>query len=230
MLGLGLALPFLVIGFVPAAARLLPRPGGWMEGFKQLMAFPLYLSVVWLVWVLARQLDAGAAAQLMTGLVLIAFVLWLWAARGLVASLGKLGAAALALVLLLTLPAVDAGKATASATTRTARNAEPWSAQRVSELRREGRTVFVDFTADWCLSCKVNEHVALRSARVVQALHERNVAMLVADWTRADPAITAELAHFGRNGVPLYLVYRDGGEPTILPQLLTPALVAAALQ
>ncbi|MFT4046224.1 MAG: protein-disulfide reductase DsbD family protein [Solimonas sp.] len=227
-LGLGLALPFLVIGFVPAAARLLPKPGAWMERFKQLMAFPLYLSVVWLVWVLARQLDAGAAAQLMVGLVLIAFVLWLWTSRGIVAVLAKLAAAALAVALLVNLPARGEPRGTAPGATALA--AEPWSAQRVAELRGEGRTVFVDFTADWCLSCKVNERVALRAAKVEQRFRDAGVAVLVADWTNADPAITAELARFGRNGVPLYLVYVRGGEPQILPQLLTPEMVARAIE
>jgi len=227
-LGFGLALPFLVIGFVPGAARLLPKPGAWMERFKQLMAFPLYLSVVWLLWVIARQLDAGAAAQLMVGLVLIAFILWLWAAHGLFASLCKLAAAALAIALLAGLPKADAIKTPAPADRHSP--SEPWSAQRVAELRGEGRTVFVDFTADWCLSCKVNERVALRSSRVEQAFRERDVAVLVADWTRADPAITAELARFGRNGVPLYLMYVNGGDAKILPQLLTPELVIDALR
>ncbi|WP_020651292.1 protein-disulfide reductase DsbD family protein [Solimonas variicoloris] len=229
-LGLGLALPFLVIGFVPAAARLLPRPGAWMERFKQLMAFPLYLSVVWLVWVVARQLDVSAGAQLLVGLVLIAFVLWLWAAHGLVAALAKLLAAALALGLLVTLPQGSERAPADGAAVVGELRSEPWSTQRVAELRAEGRTVFVDFTADWCLSCKVNERVALRSSKVIQRFQEREVAVLVADWTRADPAITAELARFGRNGVPLYLVYVRGGEPKILPQLLTPELVAAAVE
>ncbi|MGH8445508.1 MAG: protein-disulfide reductase DsbD family protein, partial [Solimonas sp.] len=227
-LGLGLALPFLVIGFVPAAARLLPKPGAWMERFKQLMAFPLYLTVVWLIWVLARQLDVTAAAYAMVGLVLVAFVLWLWNAHGLAASLAKLLAAALAIGLLLNLSKPDGSR---SANVETGGlHAEPWSAQRVAELRGDGRTIFVDFTADWCLSCKVNERVALRSDRVEQAFRERDVAVLVADWTNADPAITAELARFGRNGVPLYLVYLRGGEPKILPQILTPATVAGAVE
>lgn len=227
-LGLGLALPFLIIGFVPGAARLLPKPGAWMERFKQLMAFPLYLSVVWLLWVLARQLDVGAAAQLMVGLVLIAFILWLWSAHGLIASLSKLAAAALAVALLIGLPKAGTdSSASASASTMLS---EPWSAARVAELRGEGRTIFVDFTADWCLSCKVNERVALRSTSVEQAFRDGDVAILVADWTKADPAITAELARFKRNGVPLYLVYVHGSEPKILPQLLTPDLVVDALR
>jgi thiol:disulfide interchange protein DsbD len=164
----------------------------------------------------------------MVGLVLIAFILWLWPAHGLIASLSKLAAAALAVALLIGLPQADAIKTPAPADRHSL--SEPWSAQRVAELRGEGRTVFVDFTADWCLSCKVNERVALRSPRVEQAFRDGDVAVLVADWTRADPAITAELARFGRNGVPLYLMYVNGGEPKILPQLLTPDLVVDALR
>ncbi|SEQ53857.1 thiol:disulfide interchange protein DsbD [Solimonas aquatica] len=225
-LGLGLALPFLLIGFVPAAARLLPKPGAWMERFKQAMAFPLYLSVVWLLWVLARQLDINASAQIMVGLVLLAFILWLWRAHGLLASLFKLAAFAGAIGLVVQLPPAQAPQAAAA---QAGSERQAWSTARVAELRAEGRTVFVDFTADWCLSCKVNERVALNNARVQQAFAERGVAVLVADWTRADPAITAELARFGRNGVPLYLVYAKGGEARILPQLLTPDIVLKAL-
>ena len=221
VLGAGLALPFLLLGLVPSLARLLPKPGAWMERFKQLMAFPLYLTVVWLLWVLARQLDVGAAAQLGVGLVLIAFMLWLGAAKGLLVSLLKLAALAGAIALLIGLSRNAAPAATAMV--------QPWSAQRVAELRAEGRTIFVDFTADWCLSCKLNERVALHAESVQAALRLRDAQVLVADWTRADPAITAELARFGRSGVPLYLVYVRGGEPKILPQLLTPDLIIDAL-
>ncbi|MES0874856.1 protein-disulfide reductase DsbD family protein [Sinimarinibacterium thermocellulolyticum] len=222
-LGLGLALPFLLLGWFPALARYLPKPGAWMERFKQLMAFPLYLSVVWLLWVLVRQTDAQALARVLLGLVAIAFALWLWASRGVVASTLKLAALAGAFALAL-MPAQGGG----SAPTPSAAY-EPWSSERVAELRADGRTIFVDFTADWCLSCKVNERVALKSAKVQRAFAEHNVALLVGDWTRADPLITAELARFGRNGVPLYLVYVDGGEPVVLPQLLTPEIVLASL-
>ncbi|MEW6167962.1 MAG: protein-disulfide reductase DsbD domain-containing protein [Pseudomonadota bacterium] len=221
-LGLGLALPFLLIGWFPALARLLPRPGPWMEHFKQFMAFPLYLSVVWLLWVLARQTDAQTLARALLGLVAIAFALWLWNRRGPLAATLKLGSLAAAIALVSVAPAPAVAIATPA-------DAEAWSAQRVAELRADGRTIFVDFTADWCLSCKVNERVALKSERVERAFAERNVALLVGDWTRSDPAITAELARFGRNGVPLYLLYVRGGEPKVLPQLLTPDIVIDAL-
>ncbi len=222
VLGLGLALPFLLLGFVPALARLLPRPGAWMERFKQLMAFPLYLTAVWLLWVLTRQSDAQMLARVLVGVVLIAFALWLWRSRGVLASILKLAALAGALALVFT-------ASTPLPAQRPAAGAEPWSAARVAELRAEGRTVFVDFTADWCITCKLNERATLNSARVQEAMLTRDVITLVADWTRADPDITAELARFGRNGVPLYLLYVNGGEPRVLPQILSPDSLIEAL-
>jgi DsbC/DsbD-like thiol-disulfide interchange protein/cytochrome c biogenesis protein CcdA len=223
-LGLGLALPFLLLGWFPRLAALLPKPGAWMERFKQFMAFPLYLSVVWLLWVLARQTDPQALARVLLGLVAVAFVLWLWPSRGVLAASAKLTALAAAVGLAL-MPPVPT-----PAATLTEAGTEPWSSERVAELRADGRTIFVDFTADWCLSCKVNERVALKSDKVQRAFAEQQVAFLVGDWTRADPLITAELARFGRNGVPLYLVYVDGREPKVLPQLLTPEIVLTALR
>ncbi|HEY0973930.1 MAG TPA: protein-disulfide reductase DsbD domain-containing protein [Solimonas sp.] len=228
VLGLGLALPFLLIGFVPALARFLPRPGAWMERFKQVMAFPLYLTAVWLLWVLTRQADAQAMARVLVGLVLIAFALWLWPLRGVIAAMLKLAALAGAVALAATINTAPAQSATPDVALLP--GSEPWSTQRVAELRAQGRTILVDFTADWCITCKVNERSSLRSTRVQQALRDHEAAVLVGDWTRADPAITAELARFGRNGVPLYLVYVDGGEPQVLPQILSPDLVIAALQ
>ncbi|MDP9141680.1 MAG: thioredoxin family protein [Pseudomonadota bacterium] len=220
-LGLGLALPFLLLGWFPALARWLPRPGAWMEQFKQFMAFPLYLTVVWLLWVLSRQTDAQAAAQVMLGLVAIAFALWLWHRSGWFARVLKLTALAAAIALLFTLSARPQTGVSAADNS--------WSTERVAALRTEGRTIFVDFTADWCLSCKVNERTTLHGERVQNAFSARNVVSLVGDWTRSDPLITAELARFGRNGVPLYLVYVNGGEPKVLPQLLTPEIVIDAL-
>lgn len=227
VLGLGLALPFLLIGFVPRLAQWLPRPGAWMERFKQFMAFPLYATVVWLLWVLVRQTNPEMMARVMLGLVLIAFALWLWTLRGPLAALLKLAALAAALALAVFGAPSSAAPSSAQAM---AVGAEPWSAQRVAQLRAEGRTVFVDFTADWCLTCKVNERVALKSARVEAAFRQHDVVLLVADWTRADPAITAELARYGRNGVPLYLVYRKGADAVVLPQILTPDVVMASIQ
>lgn len=238
-LGLGLALPFLLIGFFPRLGQLLPKPGAWMETFKQLMAFPLYLSVVWLLWVLGGITDRSGMAVAMLGLTLLAFALWLWNRPGGIAlALRALAlAAALALLASPTVRKVSAPAAAGTAATAGAPAAgveaqaaiEPWSARRVNELRNQGRTVFVDFTADWCLSCKVNEHVALDSAAVHRAFAAADVAWLQGDWTRADPAITAELARYGHSGVPLYLIYLKGAEPKVLPQILTPSTVIDAL-
>lgn len=228
-LGLGLALPFLLIGFFPQLGRLLPRPGAWMETFKQVMAFPLYLSVVWLLWVLGGITDRNGMAVALLGLTLVAFALWLWHRPGRVAALLRL-AALLAALGLLTAPQIRTVSASPGAATRVDATIEPWSEQRVAELRAQGRTVFVDFTADWCITCKVNEHVALDTAAVHQAFAAQQVVWLQGDWTRADPAITRLLAQYGRSGVPLYLLYVKGGEPKVLPQLLTPSMVVDALK
>lgn len=229
-LGFGLALPFLLLGLVPALAAWLPRPGAWMEGFKQLLAFPLYLTAVWLLWVLGGLTDRNGMALALVGLVLLGFALWLtrsprWPARAL-ALASVLGAAALLVHPLLRPPAVANPEATAR---HAAESWEPYSDARFEELRAKGRTVFVDFTADWCLTCKINERVALRSKPVLAAFAEHRVALLVGDWTAQDPAIAAVLRRYGRDGVPLYLVSRRGGKPEVLPQLLTPGLVTQAL-
>ncbi len=229
-LGLGLALPFLVLGFVPALARRLPRPGAWMLTFKQVMAFPLYLTAAWLLWVLTRQAGADALGLVLVGCVAIAFALWLYG-RATSGVIGKT-LAALSVVAALGLLASPFFKSDAApaATTAASANHEPWSAARVEALRAEGKTIFVDFTADWCITCKVNERGALASKTVREAFAAEGVVTLVADWTRSDPEITKALAAFGRNGVPLYLVYPRGGEPRVLPQVLTPGIVVDALK
>jgi len=226
-LGLGLALPFLLIGFFPRLGARLPRPGAWMEAFKQLMAFPLYLSVVWLLWVLGGITDRNGMAAAMLGLICVGFALWLWHKPGRAAALLRL-AALLAALALLSSPEVRTVSIAHPVTQ--AGGAEPWSEQRVTQLRAEGRTIFVDFTADWCITCKVNEHVAIDTAAVRQAFAEQHVAWLEGDWTRADPAITAILARYQHSGVPLYLIYVKGGEPKVLPQVLTPSTVVDALK
>ncbi len=229
-LGLGLALPFLILGFVPALAKRLPRPGAWMLTFKQVMAFPLYLTAAWLLWVLTRQAGADALGLVLVGCVAIAFAIWLFGrtARSWVSSaiavLALLAAAAV-----LGSPFLSASAAPNNSAPAVAGH-EPWSAGRVAALRAEGKTIFVDFTADWCITCKVNERGALASDAVKAAFAEQDVVSLVADWTKSDPAITEALAAFGRNGVPLYLVYPKGGEPRVLPQVLTPGIVINALK
>ncbi|MCC2655404.1 MAG: hypothetical protein K0Q76_512 [Panacagrimonas sp.] len=229
VLGLGLALPFLLIGVVPGLARWLPRPGAWMESFKQLMAFPMYLTAVWLLWVLGGLTDRDGMALALIGLVLVALALWLWG-RARSGVLQGLAMAVLILAGLLALhPALRARPASAMPV-RAAEGWEPYSDARFAALRAEGRSVFVDFTADWCLTCKLNERGALRADSVRETFHKRNVVLMVGDWTRADPAITAVLDRYGRSGVPLYLASRAGAEPQVLPQVLTPDIITTAFE
>jgi thiol:disulfide interchange protein len=227
-LGLGLAFPFLLVGFVPAVARLLPKPGAWMETFKEALAFPLYLSVAWLLWVLTRQAGAEALFAVLVGLVLIGMALWLQRYTGLFAR-GLRYAVILAALALLFSPTVRDGQPPSAGVVEGEARWEAWSPERVAELRSEGRTIFVNFTADWCITCLANERTTLASSSVVRAFAEQDVVYLKADWTRIDPTITEALASFGRNGVPLYLLYLDGGEPKVLPQVLTPDIVVSRL-
>ncbi|MGQ0530191.1 MAG: protein-disulfide reductase DsbD family protein [Panacagrimonas sp.] len=227
VLGLGLALPFLLIGFVPRLARVLPRPGAWMETFKQAMAFPMYLTAVWLLWVLGGLTDRDGMALALVGLLLVALALWLMGrARG-----GAMqGLAMLALIAAGSLVLHPALHPRAPEDSVSPAGWETYSDLRFDQLRAEGRSVFVDFTADWCLTCKLNERGALRSEAVRDAFRRHDVALLVGDWTRADPAITAVLQRYGHSGVPLYLVSKQGAEPMVLPQVLTPDIVARAFQ
>ena len=231
-LGLGLAAPFLLIGFIPRLGRWLPKPGAWMTTFRQLMAFPLYLTVVWLLWVLDGLAGRDGAAVVLLGMTLIGFALWLWHRVGAVASLARYAALALAATTLAFGPATELAASSLPAVIGDAAAGgqfEPWSEERVAALRADGRTVFVDFTADWCLTCKINENGALASQAARQAFAEKKVALLRADWTHANPAITKTLEGFGRSGVPVYVVYPEGGAPRLLPQILTPSAVVESL-
>ena len=233
-LGLGLAAPMLLLGLVPALARALPRPGPWMDGFRQLLAFPLYLTVVWLLWVYGVQTSPLGMAWLLAALTGLAFALWLLGRRPAMRSprlravAAVAAAAALLLAVLLPLSAPPAAVAGAPAADA---DAEPWSEQRLAELRADGRPVLVNMTAAWCITCLANERVALSTDTVRQALAEHEVAYLKGDWTRQDAAITRYLERYGRNGVPLYVLYPPGGgSPKVLPQLLTPDAVADAIR
>ncbi len=232
-LGLGLALPLLLVGLLPALASRLPRPGAWMERLKQALAFPMYLTALWLTWVLGRQVGVDGMALLLAGMLLMGFALW-W--RG--AQPGRLRRFAVAALLLLALapvlliaqlaPSVRGAGDTASAESSLW---QPWSPEAVAALRAEGRPVLVNFTAAWCITCLANERVALSGTAFEAALREHGIAYLKADWTDYDARITAALAEFGRSGVPLYVVYpAGGGAPVLLPQVLTPGAVSQALR
>jgi thiol:disulfide interchange protein DsbD len=243
-LGLGLALPYLILTLMPAWRRLLPRPGPWMERLKQLLAFPLYASVAWLVWVVSQQAGPQGVALALGGLLLIGFAAWLYeASRGARPGWRRVAVAAVGLAVAgaLGLGAVSDGTPPASARavgrTPGGMSPEPFSPRRLGELRAQGVPVFVNFTAAWCITCLVNERVALRSPEVAAAFGRKGVVYLKADWTNRDPEIAEVLASFGRNGVPLYVLYppaRPGsstaGEPAVLPQILTEGMVIEAIE
>ncbi len=236
MLGLGLALPYLVLSFRPGLLRFLPRPGPWLEHGKQLLAFPLYATVAWLLWVLGQQTGPDGVAAALAGMILLVFALWLGQATRAAGFrwrwAGRLGAVlALALALGLTRwPGVDA-TSVADRPDSSALAWESFSPARLTELQAAGRPVFVNFTAAWCITCLVNERVALNSVRVAAELAARGVTVLKADWTHRDPEITQALAGFGRGGVPLYVLYPPRpAKPVILPQLLTESLLLQTLQ
>lgn len=239
-LGLGLALPYLLLSFWPALQRRLPRPGPWMERLKEILAFPMYGAAVWLVWVLARQAGPDAIAIALGGMLAIAFAAWLYqhshSARPL-ARHGSRGLAAAAVALALGGGYAGIGSDSARAATGNTAAAhagqswEPYSKARLDALRAEGKPVFVNFTAAWCITCLANEKVALSSDTVQDAFRQAGITYLKGDWTHQDPEISAHLAEFGRSGVPLYLFYPGGtaSTPKVLPQLLTPAIVRAAI-
>jgi thiol:disulfide interchange protein/DsbC/DsbD-like thiol-disulfide interchange protein len=233
-LGAGMALPYLAASAWPGLARALPRPGAWMARFKTLMAFPMFATVVWLVWVLGQQVGIDGVAALLALLVALAFAAWAFGTPGMTRrARAAFGAAALALfgsTLAWAWPALREAPPVASAAAPAADGWEPWSAARVAELVAAGRPVFVDFTAAWCVTCQLNKRTTLNSDSLRADFAARRVALLRADWTRRDPAIAAALAQLGRNGVPVYALYRPGQtEPTLLPEVLSVQAVRDAL-
>jgi thiol:disulfide interchange protein DsbD len=230
-LGLGLALPFLLIGFVPALAARLPRPGPWMESLKQWLAFPMYLTAVWLAWVFGKQRGVDALGLLLVASVLLALAMW-WLERRRYRS-GRIGAllpglalalAIAALVLALRVPAPAAHAA------QVAPGRVPYSAQALAQYRAQGRAVFVDMTADWCITCKVNEKAVLDTDEFRALLKDTGTVYMVGDWTDQDASISAFLDQFHSPGVPLYVVFpAGGGEGRRLPQLLSISLMHEAL-
>jgi thiol:disulfide interchange protein len=219
-LGFGLALPFLLLGFLPALRRRLPRPGPWMERFRHILAVPMALTAIGLAWILWRQTGAAGLALGLGAVLVLAAALWTVRRRGwlLLAPAAAAGVAAALLV-----PQVASAPQSAAGGVL---KAEPFSEARLAALRAAGRPVFVYFTADWCLTCKVNEKAAIDRDDVAAAFAAKKVAVLVGDWTRGDPQIGRFLAANGRSGVPLYLWYAPGRGPEMLPQILTPAALA----
>jgi thiol:disulfide interchange protein DsbD len=239
-LGLGMALPFLVIAFVPALGRVFPKPGPWMNVFRQSMAFPLYLTVVWLIWVLGRQTGIDGVAIVLCGMILLRFAIWVWSFQSQTAGgRRKLGWAltwgpVIGALMLLQLPflnaPLEAGDVVAEAGSKS--GWQSFSAERLAQLRSQNKPVFVNMTADWCMICLANERVALSFPSVTRNFKDKGVALLKGDWTNRDPEITRYLQQYGREGVPLYVLYpaQPEGKPQVLPQVLTPMLVQDALK
>ncbi|MDB5941770.1 MAG: thiol:disulfide reductase (thiol:disulfide interchange protein)-like protein [Ramlibacter sp.] len=228
-LGLGMALPYLAASLVPAVSRLLPRPGAWMDVFRKLMAFPMFATVAWLVWVLGQQSGIDGAGALLALLVALAMVIWAFTLRG--TARGVVGAISLASLALL---AWTAGPSITRvpAQTPVAANAQGWQAWtpgRVDQLLAAGQPVFVDFTAAWCVTCQYNKKTTLSDRELLADLADKKVALLRADWTRRDPAITAALGQLGRSGVPVYVVYRPGRAPVVLSEVLGVQEVRSAI-
>lgn len=242
-LGVGLALPYLVLCFSPRLIRLLPKPGPWMQTFRQVLAFPMYATAAWLIWVLSAQVSQIGLGWALAGLVLVGFAAWLWrrAHTAVSSGLKTAGFAGVALSAVAIIVLVQTAAETANGISAAARSKgaatdiaipyQVYSAEAVQQARADGTPVFLNFTADWCITCKVNEARALNKPSVIEALSAHGVIPFKGDWTNKDAAIAQTLSEFGRLGVPLYVLYPQGAstEPVILPQVLSEKTVLAAL-
>ncbi len=223
-LAIGFALPFLLIAYIPGALSKLPKPGPWMIRFREILAFPMFAAAIWLVWVLSLQAGESGVLNILFAMLAFGFAVWLFKRSHVVSKL--LGG--VALILAVALPVTI----TPNAVTPSNLEYQAWSVEKVAELRAEGRAVFVDFTAAWCVTCKVNEKLVLEKEAVKQIFIDTDTAFLVADWTNKDDVIARELAKYGRSGVPLYLYFTPGQNsvsPVILPQVLTESVLREVL-
>jgi thiol:disulfide interchange protein DsbD len=228
-LGLGMALPYLAASWSPALARKLPRPGAWMATFRHAMAFPMFATVVWLVWVLGQQSGINGAASLLALLLGLALLIWTLGLRGRSrVVMTTLGVAIFALLM------ASIGENVTKPLENTSNPAgtalwQPWTPGKVDQALARGAPVFVDFTAAWCVTCQYNKSTTLASTELLADFARKKVTLLRADWTRRDPAITAALARLGRNGVPVYVLYQAGRAPVVLSEILSVAEVRSAL-
>ncbi|HHI88358.1 MAG TPA: thiol:disulfide interchange protein [Hellea balneolensis] len=227
-LGAGLALPFLLLAHMPGLLKRLPKPGAWMETFKQLLAFPMLGAAIWLVWVLAGQTGAGGVVRILSAMLAVGFAVWIWRYKNNIARL--LFALALGFALW---SAYELRTAAFAQKISADKQDAAWSHEAVAKARAEGHVVFVDFTAAWCVSCQANDRLVLSRAKTKELFRRTGTKVLIADWTNRDALIAKELERFGRSGVPLYLVYpagTDSVEPQILPQVLTYGIVEKAIE
>ena len=223
-LGIGFSLPYLILSIYPQLLSKLPKPGEWMQTLKQIMAFPMWASALWLAWVLSSQVDMQSVFAVLLGALLIALGLWLLEKTQNSASI--LRRVTLIFSLGLMIFSIWLLPITSDNNSPNLKNEEnAFSVQKLNSLRSEQKMVFLNFTADWCITCKVNEAIALNQDKVKKVLDEKNIIYLKADWTRKDPEIASMLASYGRTGVPLYLLFPSQGDPIILPELLTEDLL-----
>ena len=230
-LGLGFALPFMILGLWPRALSFLPRPGPWMLRLKQFLAFPMYGAAAWLTWVLAQEAGANGVAVLLAAFVGLALAAWLWGVTREMSGRGRaLGAVAALAILIMAFYGLSTLSGATAPVQAAAISSEKFSEEKLASLRASGTPVFVDATAAWCITCLVNEQAVLSRQPVKDAFAAKKVSYLVADWTNRDAAISRLLEANGRDGVPLYLYYAPGADkPVILPQILTEAGVLSAV-
>ena len=226
-LGIGFSLPYLVLSAKPSLLSFLPKPGQWMETFKQFMAFPMWASALWLLWVLSSQVNNQEVIQVLLGSLLIIIGLWLveknnsktnwirWIVR-----------LPFILLLIFSLWLIPTSY---SDLDESKQNQLAYSPQLLEDLREENALVFLNFTADWCITCKVNESVALKTSKVRKLLTDKDITYIEADWTRKDPVISSALEEYGRTGLPLYLLFPSKGDPLILPEILTEDILISYL-
>ena len=226
-LGIGFSLPYLILSAKPSLLSFLPKPGQWMETFKQFMAFPMWASALWLLWVLSSQVNNQEVIQVLLGALLITTGLWLIeknnSERDWVRWLMRLPFLLLFIFSLWLIPTsysdLDESKQDQLA----------YTPQLLEDLRKENSLVFLNFTADWCITCKVNEAVALKTSKVRKLISDKNITYMEADWTRKDPIISSTLEQYGRTGLPLYLLFPSKGDPLILPEILTEDILLSYL-
>lgn len=229
-IGLGMALPYLAASAVPSVANLLPRPGAWMVTFKQLMAFPMFATVVWLVWVLGQQSGIDGAGALLGVLILMSLIIWALTLKGRARTvIATLSIASFAAFIWATGQNITRIQSNAAATSSLAHGWQAWEPGKVEQLTASGQSVFVDFTAAWCVTCQYNKKTTLSNADVLADVAAKKVVLLRADWTRRDPAVTAALAQLGRSGVPVYVIYKPGRAPVVLSEILSVDDVRAEL-
>jgi thiol:disulfide interchange protein DsbD len=226
-LGIGFSLPYLILSAKPSLLNFLPKPGQWMETFKQFMAFPMWASALWLLWVLSNQVNNQEVIQVLVGALMITSGLWLIeknnSERDWIRWIVRLPFLLLLIFSLWLIPTsysdLDEPKQDQLA----------YTPQLLEDLREENALVFLNFTADWCITCKVNEIVALKTSKVRKLIMDKNITYLEADWTRKDPIISSALEQYGRTGLPLYLLFPSKGDPLILPEILTEDILLSYL-